>query len=131
MPLTLRDAEKAVQAAQASAIKMGVNVSICVVDARGDLVAAARMDKARYFTADVARGKAMVSAMFGQLSGAMAERGGSPIMQNLNQMNQGKMFFAQGAVPIAKDGEVVGAVGVSGATSQQDEDVAKASVAAL
>lgn len=131
MPLTLRDAEKAVQAAQASATKMGVNVSICVVDARGDLVAAARMDKARYFTADVARGKAMVSAMFGQLSGAMAERGGSPIMQNLNQMNQGKMFFAQGAVPIAKDGEVVGAVGVSGATSQQDEDVAKAGVAAL
>ncbi len=131
MPLTLRDAEKAVQAAQAAAVKMGVNVSICVVDPHGDLVAAARMDKARFFTADVARGKAMVSAMFGQLSGAMAERAGSPIMQNLNQMNQGKLFFAQGAVPIAKDGEVLGSVGVSGATSQQDEDVAKAGVAAI
>lgn len=131
MPLTLREAEKAVQAAREAAARLGVNVSICVVDARGDLIAAAKMDKARYFTVDVARGKAMVSAMFGQLSGAFAERANSPIMQNLNQMNQGRLFFVQGAAPIAKDGEVLGAVGVSGATAQQDEDVAKAGAAAV
>ena len=131
MAITLQEAEKALQAAQKQAAAMGIRVSIAVVDPRGDLVALVRMDKARYFAPDIARGKAMVSASFGAPSGDFAERAGSPIFQSLNQMNQGRMIFHQGALPITKDGAVIGAVGVSGATSQQDEEVAKAGVAAI
>ncbi|MSQ33431.1 MAG: heme-binding protein [Dehalococcoidia bacterium] len=131
MAITLSEAQKIMRAAQASAKALGINVSISVVDPRGDLVASVRMDGARFFTPDVARGKAMVSAMFGQASAALAERASDPIFQGLNQMQQGRLMFGQGAVPITKGSEIVGAVGVSGGTAQQDEDVAKAGLAAL
>jgi uncharacterized protein GlcG (DUF336 family) len=129
--VTLDQAQRAITAGVKAAQGMGVKVSICVVDARGDLLAAARMDGARYFTLDVARGKAMVSATFAQPSANYAERAGSPVMQSLNQLNGGRFFFAQGAVPVAHGGNHDGAIGVSGATAQQDEEIAKAAAAAL
>jgi uncharacterized protein GlcG (DUF336 family) len=131
MAITLSEAQKMLAAAQASASSMGVNVSICVIDPQGVPVASARMDGARFFTADVARGKAMVSAFFGQPSGAFGERASSPVFTAFNQMNGGRLFFVQGAVPITKDKELVGAVGVSGGSAQQDEDIAKAGLDAL
>jgi uncharacterized protein GlcG (DUF336 family) len=89
------------------------------------------MDGARFYTADVARGKAMVSAIFGRPSATFAERAGSPVMQSINQMHQGRLVFGQGAVPITRGEDVIGAVGVSGGSSQQDEDLANAGIAAL
>ncbi|MBM2825214.1 MAG: hypothetical protein HW402_878 [Dehalococcoidales bacterium] len=130
MPITLRESEKLLKVAEESALSQGLKVSIAVVDTRGDLVLTCRMDGARYFTPDIARGKAMVSAMFNAPSGTLAERANTPIMQTLNQMNLGRLVFVQGAVPIVRGNEVLGAVGVSGATSQQDEDIAKAALAA-
>ena len=131
MPLTLKEAQKMMQAAEACANQLGIKVSISIVDGRGDLVAAARMDGARFFTTDVARGKAMASAIFGQPSAAFAERASMPVFQSLNLMHQGKFVFFQGALPIARSGETLGAIGVSGGTAQQDEDVAKAGLSAL
>ena len=131
MAITLADADKIMAAARASAQETGIRVSICVVDGRGDMVALARMDGARFYTADVARGKAMVSAMFGRPSAAFAERASSPVFTSLNQMQQGRLVFGQGAVPITRGEEVIGAVGVSGGSSQQDEDMANAGIAAL
>lgn len=131
MPITLREAEKLLKAAEESALRQSLKVSIAVVDSRGDLVVTCRMDGARYFTLDIARGKAMVSAMFNAPSGTLAERANTPVMQTLNQMNLGRLVFGQGALPIVQGNEVLGAVGVSGATSQQDEDIAKAALAAL
>ncbi len=131
MPITLREAEKLLKAAEESAVHQGLKVSIAVVDSRGDLVLICRMDGARYFTPDIARGKAMVSAMFNAPSGTLVERASTPVMQTLNQMNLGRLVFGQGALPILQHSEVLGAVGVSGATSQQDEDIAKAALAAL
>ncbi len=131
MPVTLRQAQKILKAAEASAASQNLKVSIVVVDNRGDPVAMCRMDGARHFTPDIARGKAMVSAMFNQPSAAMAERATNPIMQTLNQMNLGRLVFGQGALPILKGNEVQGAIGVSGATSQQDEDIARAALASL
>ncbi|MBI4296950.1 MAG: heme-binding protein [Chloroflexi bacterium] len=131
MPITLREAERVLKAAESSAISQDLKVSIAVVDTRGDLVITCRMDGARYFTPDIARGKAMASAMFNAPSGTLAERANSPVMQTLNQMNLGRLVFGQGALPIVRGSEVLGAVGVSGATSQQDEDIAKAALAAL
>jgi len=131
MPVSLTQAEKIIAAGRKSAEAMGVKVSIAVVDERGDLIAFNRMDGARFTTVAISQGKALASAFFGQPSGVLAERAGSPVFQSIIQMNQGRVVFGQGAMPIARDGQNIGAVGVSGATSQQDEDVAKAGIAAM
>jgi glc operon protein GlcG len=131
MTVTLREAEKVLQAAEGEANDLGVRVSVAVLDSRGDIVALARLDGARYFTPDVAIGKALVSAALGASSAAMAEAANSPIFSRFNEMHQNRMVFHQGAVPITRDGKVIGAVGVSGASAAQDEEVAKAGVEAL
>ena len=131
MPITLRVAQKLLKAAEDKAISQNLKVSIAVVDSRGDLVVTCRTDGAPYFTPDLARGKAMVSANLNAPSGVMGERADNPFTRTLNQMNSGRLLFVQGALPIVQDNEVLGAVGVAGATSQQDEDIAKAALAAL
>ena len=124
---SLAEAKQALAATEEAAVEMGVGLSCAVVDSRGALVALARMDSARYFTADVAVGKARASAAFGAPSGGLT-RVGSLGLDRV--MEGGEMLFLQGAVPILKDGQPVGALGCSGATGQQDEDAANAGVAA-
>ncbi|MDA0988171.1 MAG: heme-binding protein [Chloroflexi bacterium] len=131
MAITLSEAQKMLDAALTSASAIGVKGSICVVDTQGIPLALARMDGARFFTADVAHGKAMVSAFFGQPSAALAERASTPFFSSFNQMNGGRLFFVQGAVPVTQNEELVGAIGVSGGSAQQDEDIAKAGLEAL
>ena len=126
---TLPEAQKAIAAAQAAATKIGVNLSCAVVDSRGDLIALQRMDKARFYTTDIARGKALMSAMFGQPSANFAQLANSPWFANLNTSAQGRLYPVQGAVPIMRNNQVLGAIGCSGAASQQDEDAAKAGLA--
>ncbi len=126
---TMSEALKGLEAARAAAAKIGVNLSCAVVDSRGDLIALTRMGGARFFTADVARGKAQVAAMFGQPSGNLAQFGASPSFANLNTTSQGRLYPVQGAVPISRTNQIIGAIGCSGAASQQDEDAAKAGLA--
>jgi glc operon protein GlcG len=128
---TLAEARKALDTAQAYATKINVSLSCAVVDSRGDLIALERMDRARFLTTDVARGKALGSAMFGQPSASLAQFGSNPWFQNLNTAAQGRIYPLQGAVPLMKAGQLVGAIGCSGATGQQDEDAAKAAAAAF
>src|SRR5579875_2609068 len=131
MSLTLADARTALDAAEAKDAELGLKVSIAVVDPHGDLVGAARLDGASYFTPEIARGKAMVSAMFRQPSEAVAERGPTPIGQRLNVLHNGALIFHQGAVPVTKGDAVVGAIGVSGALPQQDQEIAQAGASAV
>ena len=125
---SLADSQSALAAAEAAAVEMGVGLTCAVVDSRGALVALARMDSARYFTADVAVGKARASAAFGAPSGALSNVGSLGLG---TVIEGGGMLFLQGAVPITKNGQSVGAMGCSGAASQQDEDAATAGVAAM
>jgi uncharacterized protein GlcG (DUF336 family) len=122
---SLADAKRALGAAQAAAAKMNINLSCVVLDSRGAVIAAERMDKAPFFTVDIARGKALVSASFGSPSGALASMATSGIGNVLP--GPAAPLFLQGAVPL-KGG---GALGCSGAQSQQDEDAAKAGAALL
>ncbi|MFQ5872699.1 MAG: heme-binding protein [Dehalococcoidia bacterium] len=131
MSITLAEAEKVVQAGKAEAEKMGVGVSISVVDPRGDLKAAVRMDGVGWFTSDVARAKAFASANFGVPSGDLTDRADMPVFRSLVAMQRGHLVLGQGAIPITRGEEVIGAVGVSGATAQEDEDVAKAAARAI
>ena len=118
-------AKKAIAAAQATAAKMNINLSCVVLDSRGAVIAAERMDKAAFFTVDVARGKALVSASFGSPSGAMTQMATSGLGSVLP--GPAAPLFLQGAVPI-KGG---GASGCSGAQGQQDEGAARAGATAI
>ena len=131
MALSLTSAQKAVVAARAKAQQIGINIAVVVVDGRGDIVAAERMDGARWFTADVARGKAFLSATFGRPSADIAENADNPFFRSMLAHFQGQIIFAPGAVPIVEDGAPTGAIGVSGGTGAQDAECAAAGVEAL
>ncbi len=118
----------ALHAAQQAAEDLGVSLSCAVVDSRGDLIALARMDGARFYTTDVARGKARISALFGQPSGDMADFGNSPAFQSFNETLSGPLYAFQGALPIMRGDEVIGAMGCSGAASQVDEDAVRSAL---
>ncbi len=121
-------AMSALASAKATAESLSVSLSCAVVDSRGDMIAMARMDGARFFTTDVAQGKARMSAFFGQPSGDMADFGNSPAFQSFNETMPGPLYAFQGALPIMRDGEVIGAMGCSGAASQVDEDAVRSAL---
>ena len=125
---SLAQAQQALAATEAAANEMGVGLTCAVVDSRGTLVAFARMDSASYFTADVAVGKARASAAFRAPSGTLARVGELGVA---DVIEGGPMLFVQGAVPILKEGQSMGAIGCSGASAQQDEDAANAGIAAM
>ncbi len=125
--ITLAEAKKALEAAEAAATKMGVGMGCVVLDARGAVVASIRMDKAAPFAPDAARGKAVISASFGAPSGSMAQLGASGIGAIL----PGSPVWLQGALPITRNKVTIGAIGCGGGTGQQDEDSARAGVATL
>ena len=102
-------------------------VSAVVVDARGSVIASERMDGAVFFTTDAARGKALVSASLGAPSGSMTQLATSGVADVL----PGTPVMLQGALPIVRNKVTVGAVGCGGGSGQQDEDVARAAIAAL
>lgn len=134
-PLTLTEASAVVDAALARSRERDVNVSVAVVDARGDLVALMRMDEARFHTPDIAHGKASVAAIFGLSTGQLANlpsgTDAQAVFDSLNLMNQGRLCFTQGAVPLTRDGTLLGAVGVAGASNALDEEIAVAGGAAI
>ena len=131
MSLTLAEANTVVQATIEKAKEMGIKISVAVCDGGGRLMAFNRMDGAIWAGAYGSQGKAVASAAFGRASGELQERAGTPIIQGIAAAEGGHMIPHQGAVPIIKNGVVVGACGVGGGTSQQDEDCARAGVAKI
>jgi uncharacterized protein GlcG (DUF336 family) len=129
--ITLEEAERVLQAAKKEAIDMGVKLSISVVDARGDLVCMVKMDGAPWRTPYISRGKARASACFGVPSADLTDRAMTPVFRAVMEVEKGEFVPGQGALPIMKNGELIGAIGGSGGTSQQDEDAARAGIQAL
>ncbi|MGB5668030.1 MAG: heme-binding protein [Maribacter sp.] len=119
------DAFKAVLAAKEKAELSDVLVNIAVVDAGANLKAFIRMDDSYLGSIDVAIKKAKTSRYFdintGDL-GKLSQPGG--IIYNIELSNDGLMTFP-GGVPIKnKEGKIIGAIGVSGGTIEQDDDIA-------
>ena len=132
MSITLAEAQKAIEASLAKAGELGVKVGIAVLDDHASLVALARMDDPNFlFLPEAAHGKAMAAVLWGAPSGALQERSGMPIFGAVNSMYGGRVIYQQGAVPIKRGGKLIGAVGVGGASPQQDEDVAAAGAAVV
>ncbi len=125
--LTLGAAKKIAAAAEAEALKRGATVVIAVVDDGGHLILLERLDDTQVASVEVGIGKARTAAIFRRPSkvfedqvrngrvAALALPGATPL---------------QGGVPILVNGKVIGAIGVSGNTPQEDEDIAKAGAAA-
>lgn len=117
-------------AARAAAEDLGVPMSFAVMDPGGHLVALTRMDGAPWISADVAQGKAWTSAAYGAPSAAQKEKmTPMPIFATaLTAMTHGRFTPQTGAVPVYRDGTLVGALGASGGTGDQDEAVCSTSV---
>ena len=125
--LTAADVEKAIDACKTEAQKNKWSVSIAVLDDGGFLLAFLRMDGAPPISAEVAIGKAHTSAMTKRPSKFFEDR----VKERPAFVQFPAGILIQGAVPIMYRGECVGAIGVSGVQSFEDEQVAKAGANAL
>jgi uncharacterized protein GlcG (DUF336 family) len=107
-------------------------MNIAVVDGGRDLKAFARMEDAWLGSIDIAINKAFTSASFKMPTGDLAEmtQPGQPLY-GLDSTNNGRVVNFAGGIPLTRDGNVTGAVGVSGGTVDQDQEVAEAGVAAF
>ena len=77
------------------------------------------------------KGKAVASVLFGEPSGDLIPRNDSPVMRALQIQMSGRFILGRGAVPILRDGELIGACGTGGGTGEEDEDCARVGVAAI
>lgn len=129
--ITLDQARAVVAAATEAAEEGGLAMNVAVVDAGGNLKAFERMDGAWLGSIDISIRKARTARYFDMESGAIGElsQPGGPLY-NIEVSNGGLISFP-GGIPIRIDGEVVGAVGVSGSTVENDRAVAQAGLDAL
>lgn len=125
--LTLDDVKKIAAAAEAKALEQGWKVSIAICDSGGHGLWLQRMDGAPLTSATVAPEKARTSAMTGKPSKVMEDMINNGRYAALNMPVAG----LEGGEPIIVNGDVVGAVGVSGVMASQDAEVAQAGIAAL
>lgn len=126
--LTLAAVKQIMNAAEAEAARNGWNVSIAIVDAHGELLAFRRLNGASLASIEISQGKARTAARMRRPTKALDDAVAAGRMAMLTVEG---LVALQGGVPIVVDGAVLGAVGVSGVTSQQDEQVATAGIAAL
>lgn len=132
MGITLDQAEAAIKAAKAKAAEIDTLMNIAVVDAGANLVAFARMDGAWLGSLDIAQKKARTARYFDMPTGELGKlsQPGGPLF-NIEHSNGGLITFP-GGVPIKnKAGEMIGAIGVSGSSVENDHTVAQAGVDAL
>ena len=131
MALTLERSLKIVQGAEKKAAQLNVKVTIAIVDAGGRLIALHRMDGAPFPTPEIAQGKAFTAVSFGAESAQLMNMLGQvPFFANGPQLAGGRFTLMPGGVPISEGNAVVGAVGVAGATGEQDVECAKEGLAA-
>ncbi|MBC7375293.1 MAG: heme-binding protein [Frankiales bacterium] len=130
--LTLDDATALLAAARTAAEQVGVPMTFALMDAGGHLLALHRMDGAPWITADVAQGKAWTAAAYGVPSAAQKDK--MAPMPNfataITAMTHGRFTPQTGAVPVYRGGVLVGGLGASGGTGDQDEAACVAAVEA-
>jgi uncharacterized protein GlcG (DUF336 family) len=130
--LTLTAARRMIAAAEGMARDLRVAMSVAVVDGGDQLVAFARMDGADLVTVSLARDKA-----FSALMNRMPTRDLAPLVQpgaefyGYDSLAGGRMIVFAGGMPLERGGVLVGAIGVSGGSAEEDQQAADAAVAAL
>ena len=130
--ITLKDARKIIAAAESKAAEIGQPMNIAVADSGGNLIAHVRMDGAWLGSIDISIKKAYTSRAFDISTKDLAEHsqsGGQ--FFGIHASNDGRIMIFAGGIPLKRDGKVVGAIGVSGGSGEQDHAVAEAGAAAF
>ena len=129
-PITLDQAKRAMAAAELEAAKNSWQVAITILDSGGNMIMFHRLDNAQLSATTVSEGKARTALEFKRPSKALddAIAGGGAGMRLLALKN---ITPIEGGLPVVVDGKIIGAIGVSGALSSQDAQVAKAGAEAL
>lgn len=130
--ITLADAKKIIAAAERKAADIGQPQNIAVVDEGGNLVAHERMDGAWLGSIDISINKAFTARAF-NLPTRELGKNAQPGQQffGIHASNHGRIMIFAGGIPLKRNGEVVGAIGVSGGSGEQDQSVAEAGAAAF
>ena len=126
--LTLRAARSVADAAEAEALRRGTTVVIAVVDDAGHLLVLHRLDDTQVASVEVGSAKARTAAIFRRPSKVFEDQVKNGRISALALPGAAAL---QGGIPIVHRGRVVGAIGVSGNTPQEDEDIAKVGAAVV
>ncbi len=130
--ITLNDARAVIAAAEKKAEEIGQPMNIAVADSGGNLVAHVRMDNAWRGSIDISINKAWTARAFDIQTKDLAQHsqsGGQ--FFGIHASNHGKVMIFAGGIPLKRGGKVVGAIGVSGGSGDQDHAVAEAGAASL
>jgi len=128
--LTLDQARALIEAGEEEARSRDLKLSFAVVDAAGHIVAIGRMDDADWITPEVALGKAWTAAAFRLPSDAQGQKAKDLVAfaGSISAATRGRYTPQIGGLPIADGDTPLGAMGASGATGQEDEDVVRAAI---
>ena len=120
--VSLEDARRVTAAGEDRAREIGQPQNIAVVDAGGNLVSHIRMDGAWIGSVDIAINKAFTARAFDLPTADLADRftARRPVLGAIQESNKGRVMIFAGGIPLKRDGQVVGAVGVSGGDGEQD-----------
>jgi uncharacterized protein GlcG (DUF336 family) len=130
--VTLDTALHVIASARREAEAIGVAMNIAVVDQGNNLVAFQRMDGAWLGSIDIAQGKAYTARAFDMSTRDLAPlcEPGEPLF-GIHVSNHGRLIIFAGGIPLERGGEVLGAIGVSGGSVEQDQAVAEAGAEAF
>jgi uncharacterized protein GlcG (DUF336 family) len=128
--MTLSDARRVIAAAEKKAETIGQPMNIAVVDEGGNLVSHVRMDGAWLGSIDISINKAFTARAFDLSTKDLATNSQSgDQFFGIHVSNGGRIMIFAGGIPLKLDGKVVGAIGVSGGSGEQDHAVAEAGAA--
>jgi uncharacterized protein GlcG (DUF336 family) len=129
--ITLEQAQSVVAAAVAKATEIGVPMNVAVVDAGNNLTAFARQDGAWLGSIHIAQSKAYTARSFDLQTKDLfpLAQPGQPLY-GIHAGNDGRIIIFPGGIPLTDGDTVIGAIGVSGGSVEQDQEVAEAGVAA-
>ena len=130
--LTLEDAKQMLSAAEVKAGSLGIPYCVAVVDAGAHLIAFLRQDGALIGSVDLAIDKAKTARIFYKTTADLAAlaQSGRPLF-GIQESNSGEVVIFGGGVPVVVDDNIVGAVGASAGSVEQDIAVAEAAIGAL
>lgn len=130
--ITLNEARRVIAAAEPKAEEIGQPMNIAIADAGGNLVTHIRMDSAWIGSIDISIKKAYTSRAFDIATKDLAEHsqsGGQ--FFGIHASNEGRIMVFAGGIPLKREGQVMGAIGVSGGSGEQDHAVAEAGAAVV
>ncbi len=129
-PIDLASAKKVLAAAEAEALRNGWAMVLCIVDSTGHVVLLEKLDQAQYGSLEIAQAKARTALYFKRATKVFEDRLASGAL-GLRFLSVPDVCALEGGIPLYRDGRIVGAIGISGAKSTEDAQVAEAGARAL